>query len=95
MKRPYKTAYTEEAISNAYDEVKTKRLPLERVAKKYGIPFQTLRDRVKGLVDPNDCAPGRETLFTRDEETILVEHAEVMSQMGYGYTNIQLQHLAG
>lgn len=93
--RKYKTKYTAEALLNAYNEVKKTKLPVERVAAKYGIPPQTLRDRVKGLIDPKDCAAGRDTLFTADEELILVEHAEVMSQMGYGYTNIQLQHLAG
>lgn len=87
--------YTNETLLKAYNEVQAKGLPVQTVARKYGVPSQTLRDRVKGLINPESCSPGPETLFSKEEELILVEHTEVMSQLGYGYSNIQLQHLAG
>ena len=60
----------------------------------FGVPPQTLRDRFTDVVDP-DSLPGADPLLSKDEETVLVEHVEIMAQMGYGYTHIQLQHLAG
>jgi hypothetical protein len=33
--------------------------------------------------------------LSNEEEDILVEHAEVMAQLGYGFSNRQFQHLAG
>ena len=60
----------------------------------FGVPPQTLRDRFTGMVDP-DSDRSSNALLSREEEGILVEHVEVMAQLGYGYTHIQLQHLAG
>jgi hypothetical protein len=78
----------------AYEAVKTG-VPVQRAAKQFGIPEQTLRDRVKGYVDPNSCSSGGETFFSKEEEETLVDHVETLSQLGYGYSNTQLQHLAG
>ena len=60
----------------------------------FGVPPQTLRDRFTGIVDP-DSDRSSNALLSREEEGILVEHVEVRAQLGYDYTNIQLQHLAG
>jgi len=38
---------------------------------------------------------GSESLFSYTEEEGIVEHLETMAQLGYGYTNEQVQHLAG
>ena len=45
----------------------------------------TLGDKVIGLVDPNNDERG-----THDELN-LVEHVEILAQLGYGYTNMQLK----
>ena len=78
----------------AYNEVKGGH-PIKTTARKYGIPAQTLRDRVIGMVDPDNCALGPETLLTFEEEETLVEHVLTLAELGYGYTNVQLQHLVG
>lgn len=33
--------------------------------------------------------------LSREEELTLVEHVEVLAQMGYGYTNVCLKRLGG
>jgi hypothetical protein len=38
---------------------------------------------------------GGDTLFTHEEEKSLVEHAETLAELGYGYSNVKLQQLAG
>ena len=94
MKKSYRTGYTPDDIAKAYAAVKDRGLPIRSAAIMFGVPPQTLRDRFTGVVDP-DSLPGADPLLSKDEETVLVEHVEVMAQMGYGYTHIQLQHLAG
>ncbi|XP_053374341.1 uncharacterized protein LOC128546943 [Mercenaria mercenaria] len=61
----------------------------------FGVPSRTLRDRVLGHIDAGNYCMGGETLFTRDEEETLVEHVETLAELGYGYTNVRLQQLAG
>ena len=68
---------------------------IRTAARTFGVPVQTLRDRVIGLVDPDNDACGSNPLLTRDEELTLVEHVEVLAELGYGYTNMQLKLLAG
>jgi len=50
----------------AYKIVKDKGVAVKKAARMYGVPQQTLRDRVLGKVDPVNS--GNETLFSREEE---------------------------
>ena len=61
----------------------------------FGVPARTLRDRIIGLVDPSNDSCGPETLLSQEEELMLVEHVEVLAQLGYGYTNSTLKVLGG
>lgn len=61
-----------------------------------GVPAQTLRDRIKGYVDPDAlCKTGPDTTLTQEQEEVLVSHVETMAELGYGYSNNKLKHLAG
>ena len=77
----------------AIEEIQTKKLSVRRVALQYRIPYQTLRDRISGRVDPNKFL--KETIFTPDEELGLVEHAENNARFGYGLSNTAMQKLGG
>ena len=83
MKKSYRTGYTPDDIAKAYAAVKDRGLPIRSAAIMFGVPPQTLRDRFTGVVDP-DSLPGADPLLSKDEETVLVEHVEVMAQMGQG-----------
>jgi hypothetical protein len=63
-------------------------------SESFGVPAQTLRDRTKGAIDPYSCRTGPKTPLSEKEDT-LVEHVEVMPQLGYEFSNRQFQHLAG
>jgi hypothetical protein len=62
----------------AYRAVKEMGWKVEKAARSYGVPAQTLRDRTKGTIDPYSCRTGPKTTLSNEEET-LVEHAEVMA----------------
>ena len=74
-------------------EVKVKRTTIRKAAREFSIPYQTLRDRIIGKVDIDDF--GRETVLTHEEELSLVEHVENYARLGYGYSNTNMQKLAG
>jgi len=72
--------------------VKNKGVAVKKAAKMYGVPQQTLRDRVLGKVDPVNS--GNETLFSREEERKLVEHLKARANLGYGLTNVFTQEIS-
>ncbi|KAH3827187.1 hypothetical protein DPMN_129117 [Dreissena polymorpha] len=82
-----------ENVLKAEVEVNSKQLSIRRAAQEYGIPLNTLRDRVNGQIDSDNY--GKETLFSSEEELGLVEHAENSARLGYGYSNTSMQRLAG
>lgn len=45
----------------------------------YGVPMQTLRDRVIGNVDPMNDSYGPETVLSNEEAEQLEEHVEIMA----------------
>ena len=69
-------------------------MKIKTAARNFGVPTQTLRDRVKGLVNaenPNE----RWRAMTQEEEETLIERITTLSQLGYGITNAKLKQLAG
>lgn len=90
-----KRQYPKENLEKAFNYLKEKKCAVRAAARMFGIPAQTLRDRVIGLVDPSNDSCGPETLLSKEEELMLVEHVEVLAQLGYGYTNSSLKVLGG
>lgn len=75
----------------AYNMAKVKGISVEKVARMFGVPAKTLRDRV----DPDNCQAGADTVLTLEQEEELVKHVETMAELGYGYSNVRLKNLAG
>ncbi|KAH3875884.1 hypothetical protein DPMN_039166 [Dreissena polymorpha] len=57
---------------------------------QFRVPVQTLRDRIKGRIDTANLK-NEVTLFSSEEELSLVEHVEVLAQLGYGITYNKLK----
>ena len=53
---------------------------------QYGVPPNTLRDRVKGRIDPETLHTGPQPLFSQEEEVKLSNHMKSMADLGYGFT---------
>jgi hypothetical protein len=60
-----------------------------RASKETGVPKNTLRDRVAGLVKPQCQNSGKAPLFSKNEETELVNHIIECASYGFGY-NIKI-----
>ena len=62
----------------AYEAVKTKGISARRAAlqfrARFRVPVQTLRDRIKGNIDPHNLYLGSERVFTHEEELTLIDH---------------------
>ncbi|XP_052217931.1 uncharacterized protein LOC127835535 [Dreissena polymorpha] len=77
-----------------YKAVKENHMPVDRAALAFGVPKQTLRDRVLNKVKIG-AKRGKDSLFTLGEEELLVNHIETLTQVGYGLNRAQLNVLAG
>lgn len=86
--------YSQKSISDAYVAVMTDGLSLRAAAKKYGVPAQTLRDRVTGRISLNCVTTGRSPVLDIEEETRLVEHLVNVSRLGYGFNRQEITDLA-
>ncbi|XP_060604794.1 uncharacterized protein LOC132757505 [Ruditapes philippinarum] len=78
--------YSPTALQNAYKLVKETGMPIKSAARQYGVPHSTLRDRVKGRIDPETLKPGPAPLLSQEEELNFVDHIKAMASLGYGYT---------
>jgi len=69
-------------------------LPVERVAKKFGIPINTLKDRVRGKINIDTLKSGPSPSFDINQETLLCEHIKTMAEIGMGYSRQETINLA-
>lgn len=69
-------------------------ISVRKAAKKYSVPVQTLRDRVKGKVDMEKVTMGPAPLLGQEEEAMLVSHLKEMAALGYGYTRQEVTNIA-
>lgn len=86
--------YSPTSLHNAYKFVKEQNVSVCKAAKIYGVPEQTLRDRVKGKIHPDCVTTGRDPIFSMFEEAKIVEHLKIMASYGYGYTKQETVDLA-
>ena len=61
-------------MTNAYKTVREDNMPVLRASKQFGVPENTLRDRVLGKIHPETLTMGRERLFSNLEEATIVDH---------------------
>jgi hypothetical protein len=50
------------------------KVSIRKAAQRYGVPYQTLRDRVAGTVDSECIQMGRIPVLSLEEEAKLVSH---------------------
>ena len=57
----------------------TEGIPVKRAAKKIAVPVQTLRDSVKGYINPQNFQSGDQTVLTKAEEGTHANYVETMA----------------
>ena len=65
---------------------------LREAARLYGVPHETLRRRVLGVVEMG-CKPGPSTILTKDEEG-LARYIVDMADMGFGLSRDDIRFTA-
>lgn len=63
-------------------------------AKQFQVPLTTLRDRVDGQISIDVVSLKPPPLFTQEQESYIVEHIKMMSEIGYEYTRAEVLNLA-
>ena len=79
-------------LALAYDAA-LKGMSVSSAAKRNQVPESTLRDRTRGNVTL-DAKKGHGTLFTVEEEKMLVDHLSYMADIGYRYQKSKVQYMA-
>ena len=74
--------------------MKDQKISVSKAAKLYGVPDQTLRDRVTGHISIDTLKSGRSPIFSLDEEVKLVGHLQAVAKYGYGYTRQEVVDIA-
>ena len=69
-------------------------MSIHGAAVKYGVPVQTLHDRVTGVVDPECVTMGPQPILSQEHEARLVNHVKYMASLGYGYTRQEVTDMA-
>ena len=54
------------------------------------MPEATVRDRVKGRINPETFSYDPAPVFSQEEEARLVEHLKLTASLGYGYSRSEL-----
>ena len=79
-------------MSGALNAVTSGELKPSEAIVKYGVPRQTLRDRLSGRVI-HGTNPGPRPYLTKEEEELHMDHLILTAKLGYGNTRRQVMDL--
>ena len=80
--------YSEDNLLRALDELRRKTISLRKAEEKYNIPIITLRRKLR---NENPGKPGKPTVFSQEEEQLLVAHIIALSTYGFPITSFDLR----
>ena len=80
MFRVKRRAYRDDAVENATKSVKMKKYSITQAAKEYGVPRQTLADKMK---DRHPKKYGRNTILSTEDEKTLLNYITYMASIGH------------
>ena len=86
--------YDGKLLDFAYQAVIKKKISANRAAISYGVPVTTLKDRISGRISLSTTSGGQYPLLSKSEEKDIVDHVHYMASVGYGYSKIDLRHIA-
>ena len=85
--------YTQEMLTMAFNDVKSGKHCVSKAAKIYGVPDETLRDKIKGRRKV-DCTQKRSLYFSDEEENNILETFEMYGKNGYQYKCVDVIRIA-
>lgn len=74
--------------------MREKNIPIQTAADMCGVPESTLRDRVKGKIQPTIVKSGPQPVLGLDEEGRLVEYLKQMCSFGYSFSRTDIINIA-
>ena len=85
--------WSDQSMARAVDSATADGKGLRESARLYGVPIETLRQRVIGSVEVG-CKPGPATIFSKEEEDKISKYLVSMADIGYGLTGEMVMRLA-
>lgn len=65
-------------------------MSIRKASKEFGIPYNTLQEHLREN-DTSKRKLGRKPIFTPEQENILLEHLNLLSEIFFGLTNNMLR----
>ena len=90
----YRSSYTQQDLLDAFQAVFDEKIPVERAAKRFGVPITTLKERVRGKVHVDTVKSGPSPMFNLEQEAFLCKHLSTMAEIGYGYSRQKTINIA-
>ncbi|KAH3784517.1 hypothetical protein DPMN_162474 [Dreissena polymorpha] len=81
-------------MTNAFRAVKEQQMSVSKASIQFGVPTTSLRQRVRGRVDPEVISSGPSPVLSQEEEAMFVDHLKFMASVGYGYTRMEVVNMA-
>lgn len=82
--------YSQETKNKAIEEVRNRQISIRGAAQKYGVPYATLNDAIKGK---HPLKIGRPTALSNIEESKLVEILMTCANWGFPLTNVDTKKI--
>ncbi|KAK3085026.1 hypothetical protein FSP39_023051, partial [Pinctada imbricata] len=86
--------YDRESLTNAYLAATEEKMSVLGAARQFGVPVQTLRDRVKGHIDIDTVKSGKSPVLSEVEEALIVDFLKQMASLGYSYMRTEVLQIA-
>lgn len=80
--------YTEDALQSCLAEIRAKTKTQRQASQFYGIPRSTINNKLKNRFDKH---PGRQTVFSQNEEKVVCAHIMKLSEYGFPITEYDLR----
>ena len=84
-----KSQYSQVALNNAVDAVKSTAMSVRQASQHFGVPRSTIQDRLSGRVEVG-ISPGKQPVFSKDVEDRLAEKIKGAASMGMGLSRQQI-----
>lgn len=88
-----KAKWTKDELAMAIEAVDAGN-SLRSTAKKFGIPFSTLQERIKKKVPLTGPSLGRHSTFSPDAERAMAENIKLLAKLFYGLSPLQVRSAA-
>lgn len=82
--------YSQETLEQCLNDIRTKSKTQREASEYYHIPRSTIKNKLKGVFNNK---PGRQPVFSSEEEIAIKEHVKKLSEFGFPISEFELRYV--